>query len=235
MYLTNALKTLIPIDALARRGHLKPIPAVAAVALSGVHTHPILAQVAAQRTLINVLRAYNLLGRRAQQVKLCGAARRARLAQVVRLVGPALAHGAAAAAVDTRQPEGHLVAALAAGREGGVAAPLAAVQATAAVLGGDEAGLADAVEAGVGVDAAAAVTRVAPCLAFVLVNALLLELNYEVNAKRSEHGSWFFEDDTIGLCHEILFLQASFMIGFWSVTIIITVFELSFLNKFLLS
>ncbi len=88
-------------------------------------------------------------------------------------MGPALAHGAAAAAVDARQPEGHLVAALAAGREGGVAAPLAAVQATAAVLGGDEAGLADAVEAGVGVDAAAAMAGVAPCLAFVLVNTLL--------------------------------------------------------------
>ncbi len=74
MYLTDTLKTLILIDALARRGHLKTVPAVAAVALSRVHTHPIFAQVAAQRTLISVLRAHNLLGRRAQQVKLCGAA-----------------------------------------------------------------------------------------------------------------------------------------------------------------
>jgi len=88
-------------------------------------------------------------------------------------VGPALSHGAAAAAVDPRQPEGHLVAALAARRKCRIAAPLAAVQATKAVLGGDEAWLADAVEAGVRVDAAAAVTRVTSGLALVLVHALL--------------------------------------------------------------
>jgi hypothetical protein len=50
---------------------------------------------------------------------------------------------------------------------------LPAVKAAAAVLCGDEAGLADAVEAGLGVDAAPPVAGMATCLALVLVHTLL--------------------------------------------------------------
>ena len=173
VYLTNALQAFILVDALARGRHLESLPTVAAVSLRRVYAHPIVAEVAAQRALVNVLCADNLLGLFAQQVELCRGARGTRLAQVVRPLGPALAHGAAAAAVDPRQPEGHLLAALAAGREGGVAVALPSVQAGLAVLRGDEARFADAVEPGVGVDTAAPVAGVAPRLTLVLVHTLL--------------------------------------------------------------
>ena len=152
--------------------------ALAAVALRGVHAPPVGTQVAPQQALVDLLPRH--VGRRnvAQHLAVPGRPRRARLAVAAAVTParlcPAHAHGVAAAAVQPGQREAEFVGALAEPVDSGETVSLAAVQAGSPILSRDEARVADAVEAGVGVDTAAVVAGVAARLALVLIDTLLV-------------------------------------------------------------
>ena len=146
----HPLQALVGVPALLVSRHLKALGAVAAVAFLSVHTLAVGTEIRPERALVNPGDADGRL--LAQQPVLLCPPRRAGGAEVLPAAGPALAHCLAAAAVHPGELEGHLATALATARNGGVAGPLPGVQTAPPVLGRDEAGVADAVEAGIRVD-----------------------------------------------------------------------------------
>ena len=171
-------QTLILVPAVSCPCHLVARLAFALVSSICVHAHPVLAEIISKRALIYICRGEDLQGLLAEYVELISSPRRTWLAKIVWSKLPALSHRFAAAAVDSRELERHVVAALASGGEGSVARTLSSIQAGPSVLGRDETWLADAVVAGISVYAAPVVAGVLASLAFVLVDALVVLVDH---------------------------------------------------------
>ena len=183
------LQTLVRIPTLAVSRHLVAREAVTVVTLLSVHTAPVRTEVRVEGALVNTP---GEVGGNVptQQLVLRSLRRGTGLTEVWLSELPALAHGLTAAAVNLGQLEGDLCGAPAAGpREGGEAVTLPPVQAAQPVLGGDEAGLADTVVAGLCVDTAPVMTAVLPGLALVLVLALMPGVHHGAGRADTVEGS----------------------------------------------
>ena len=133
-----------------------------------------LAEICPEGALIDVGGVEYLQRLLTQDLELTGAGRGTGLAQVARPELPAGPCRLPAAAVDAGQLKGHGTPALAAPGKGGVTGALPPVQTAPTVLGGNEARVADAMVAGVRVDAPPVVAGVAAGGALVLVHALVV-------------------------------------------------------------